>query len=442
MLQRRSNRATKPTAKQLALKAAAELVEVAEAPKVEPQAQIQLSKWIEDDDGPELIVEGGEEDACDQESASNLSARKSTNEARMKKDRARQKKEELQELRKLDLETLMKKFPDLKDVKFEPFERGEKRLPQVQIPPEIDSESPYQLFSLFFPDSTYEMIAKHTNQYATIQMAGKDGYKARKWYATNSSEIKTFIGILIYMGIHHSPRYPQYWNTSQSDGPIHTVRLYMSQDRFLQIHRFFHISRPEPPPAMGPIFNDTQELEELEEDYTPYNEQIWWSKVEPLASQFRNACARYYIPGSGVAIDEIMIRFFGRSQHTVKMPNKPIKEGYKLYGLAERGYVWWFVWSSKRWGITEFKKHDNLCKTGSMVFEMVKMLPIFEASPYTVYLDNFFTSIPLFRKMREQGVGACGTARPNGEEFPAILKVIKDTFAKVRFLISFRYFKY
>ena len=51
---------------------------------------------------------------------------------------------------------------------------------------------------------------------------------------------------------------------------------------------------------------------------------------------------RYYLPGSRVAINEIMIRFFGRSVHTFKMPNKPIKEGYKMYGMAKRGYVYYF----------------------------------------------------------------------------------------------------
>jgi len=33
-------------------------------------------------------------------------------------------------------------------------------------------------------------------------------------------------------------------------------------------------------------------------------------------------------------------------------------------------------------------------------------------APYTVYLDNYFTSIALFKELRDIQCGACGTTRP------------------------------
>ncbi|EDN07499.1 predicted protein [Histoplasma mississippiense (nom. inval.)] len=60
-------------------------------------------------------------------------------------------------------------------------------------------------------------------------------------------------------------------------------------------------------------------------------------KLEPLYFNFHAACWKYYNPGSNLSIDEMMIRFFGRFKYTVKMPQKPIKQGYKVFGLGEQG---------------------------------------------------------------------------------------------------------
>jgi len=41
-----------------------------------------------------------------------------------------------------------------------------------------------------------------------------------------------------------------------------------------------------------------------------------------------------------------MVLFKGRSFHTIKMPNKPIDQGYKIYALCEKGYTYSFLFYS------------------------------------------------------------------------------------------------
>ena len=41
-----------------------------------------------------------------------------------------------------------------------------------------------------------------------------------------------------------------------------------------------------------------------------------------------------------------MIPYRGNSVHTMKMKNKPISEGYKVWVLGNQGYVWYFLWYS------------------------------------------------------------------------------------------------
>ena len=105
-----------------------------------------------------------------------------------------------------------------------------------------------------------------------------------------------------------------------------------------------------------------------------------------MLSTFRDACQQYLILGTNVAIDEIMVRFFGRSADTCKMPNKPIKQGYKIFALAANGYVWHFQLSSRQHGIAELEKVHELTPTGSMVLQMARLLPKFPNSHFVIYI--------------------------------------------------------
>jgi hypothetical protein len=144
---------------------------------------------------------------------------------------------------------------------------------------------------------------------------------------------------------------------------------------------------------------------------------------------FCTACQTYLIPGTEVAIDEIMVCFHGRLSDTCKMPNKPIKQGYKIFALADDSYVWHFQLSSRQYGIGKLYKVDELTPTGSIVLQMARLLPKFSNSHYIIYLDNYFTSIPLFSMLRKENIGAVGTTRPLGIDFPTLLIVLRKNWS-------------
>jgi hypothetical protein len=111
------------------------------------------------------------------------------------------------------------------------------------------------------------------------------------------------------------------------------------------------------------------------------------------------------------------------------MPNKPIKQSYKISALAENSYVWHFQLSLKQHGIGELHKVDELTPTGSMVLQMARLLPKFPNAHYVLYLDNYFTSIPLFSMLRKENIGPVGTTRPLGIDFPTLLIVLRKNWA-------------
>lgn len=144
--------------------------------------------------------------------------------------------------------------------------------------------------------------------------------------------------------------------------------------------------------------------------------------MEPFASTFREACRSRWLPGGNVAIDKMMIRCHGCSSDTFKTSKKPIKQGYQMWAMCEEGYLYFFMYSSRRHGTGELRHHPGLSATGSMVVQFSKTLPTRQVeSPYTIYMDNYLTSQPLFQVLRDRGIGACGTTRPNRDAFPPLL---------------------
>jgi Transposase IS4 len=107
------------------------------------------------------------------------------------------------------------------------------------------------------------------------------------------------------------------------------------------------------------------------------------------------------------------------------MPNKPITQGYKIYGIADHGYIYNYLWSSREKGLQDILLQPDLTKTGCLVKNLALSLP---RQYLSIYMDNYFTSIPLFSVLRALNFGAVGTTRPH-KEFPDEMKELKERFS-------------
>lgn len=249
----------------------------------------------------------------------------------------------------------------------------------------------------------------------------------RSWKDTTSHELKVWIGITIKMGLHKEAALALYWSKAGRNSwrkvsrrpvqrhrrlatqPKYRVpRNCMSLNRFQQLKRYFHVSDPR-----------------IELDI-----KHWYEKLNPLASVLQERFRSYYLPATKVAIDEMVVRFCGRSHHTLKIRNKPIKEGYKIFALCDHGYTYSFLWYSSTQGIAELDRSStNLTPTSCGVLQLAKLLP--PNRQWHLILDNYFTNVPLFEKLRELGIGAAGTTRVDAGGFPKALKIEKQEARKV-----------
>jgi hypothetical protein len=146
--------------------------------------------------------------------------------------------------------------------------------------------------------------------------------------------------------------------------------------------------------------------------------------VEPLLSHIRRISQDLYIPSLNVSIDEMMVGFSGRSAHTFRIKNKPTPEGYKIFALCDQGYTYTFLPVSRIQDNKEVKKVAGINSTGSTVLHLAHQLP-YRRKTFNIFMDNYFSSIPLFSYLRGKNIGACGTVRANSKKFPKELKIPK-----------------
>ena len=200
------------------------------------------------------------------------------------------------------------------------------------------------------------------------------------------------------MGVHAETAIEDFWNTDPQKGPIHELlREAIPLKRWQQIDRFLHISKPQLP-------QETQRE-------SPFQ------KLEPLNKQLRQRFKQYWKAGTHLAVDKKIQRFIGRSKEIVNIPSKPTPEGFKIWVLANTGYVldWLYHAKGDSQGpidLDDFWTEDlGFSKTQAVVLDLVTQFGIAGDLQHIIWLDNLFTSARLLRQLKKEGFGAAGTVR-------------------------------
>ncbi|OAQ21934.1 hypothetical protein K457DRAFT_143647, partial [Linnemannia elongata AG-77] len=106
----------------------------------------------------------------------------------------------------------------------------------------------------------------------------------------------------------------------------------------------------------------------------------YYDKVQPLMGHVQSASQKHYVPQTCVSLDEMVVRFGGRSQHTYRLKGKPTPVGYKILALCDAGYTYAFLPESC---ISQAKEvptqgavdDERLSMTGRKVMHLVEQLP-------------------------------------------------------------------
>lgn len=270
----------------------------------------------------------------------------------------------------------------------EPHPGPTRRFPNVNTARERD------FFDLLFTNDIWEILVQETNRYYDQQKATDPGKHKRPWAPVTRDEMEAFIGMIILMGIVKLPRFEMYWS---QDKLIHqeSIANIMSQTRFLQIWRYFHLADNAVAIPRG----------------TDGFDKIY--RVRNFLNIILINIRDEYRLGMNIAIDETMVPHKGKLAFKQYIKNKPTKWGIKLWVLSEAttGYVYRFqVYLGKEHG-QQPEKH--------LARRVVRDLTVTETGKnHHLYMDNFYTDPHFFLELFDKKILACGTVRQNRKQFP------------------------
>ena len=109
----------------------------------------------------------------------------------------------------------------------------------------------------------------------------------------------------------------------------------------------------------------------------------------------------------------------GRAREIVNIPSKPIPEGFKIWVLANEGYILDWMYHAKGSGkkdgpqdLDNFWTDDlGFSRTQAVILDLVTQDGIVRDHSHTIWLDNLFTSSRLLSQLDFEGFGTAGTVR-------------------------------
>ena len=266
------------------------------------------------------------------------------------------------------------------------------------------------IFKLIFTSTLMESIVEQTNLYAR-QTMGDLAYQ--RWTPVTDEELWAYLGFSILMAVNRLPSIGDYWKT---DELFHysPVAGRISRDRFYDISRYLHfVDNTSLPPRNDPCFSRLQ-------------------KVQPVITSVMEACMTTYNPSVNLSIDEAMISFKGRASIKQYMPQKPTKRGIKVWMRSDslNGYVSQFsVYTGKEGNTAEVGLGGNVVR---------KLTRSVTGKNHCLFMDNFFTSVPLFLQLLDDRIYACGTIRRDRKFLPVDLKQVSKKGLRSRGEFMFR----
>ncbi|GBP34217.1 PiggyBac transposable element-derived protein 3 [Eumeta japonica] len=196
-----------------------------------------------------------------------------------------------------------------------------------------------------------------------------------------------------FMGYNSRPAWKDHFSSAEDLNNVLICKT-MPRDRFAMILAYLHC-------------NDNTQM--------PRNCKDKLYKIRPVVKELHRKFQECYHETRELSVDESMIKFKVKSTLKQYLPMKPIKRGYKLWCLADqRGFIKKFqIYQGKDEEMSE--KFNNYGLGERVVLELTEHE---WGKGKVVYFDNFFSSISLLEKLKNENTFACGTIRSNRKGLP------------------------
>ncbi|XP_046745680.1 piggyBac transposable element-derived protein 3-like [Diprion similis] len=245
----------------------------------------------------------------------------------------------------------------------------------------IRNASNTQLFEFFFSEELKNFIVEATRE---------------NNFNMTSNDLDVFLGIIILSIFNERKSLRDYWSLD----PLlicNPIAEAMSRNEFLKIKSKIKLSKTQ---------------------CRDVDDRAW--RVRKVLDIFRKNILQFGFFSTALSIDEMMVKFHGRTILQQFIANKPERFGIKMWGICSAdGFLFdCDIYCGKGSNIYSANKETKLkkCALGSrVVMQMVQNL-LTSVVPkkiikYHLYFDNFFTNPDLLIHLKNLGLRATGTVR-------------------------------
>lgn len=141
-------------------------------------------------------------------------------------------------------------------------------------------------------------------------------------------------------------------------------------------------------------------------------------KIRPVSDYLINKFQTIYRPSENICIDESLMQWHGRLSFKQFNRNKRARFGIKIYETCDSksGYVYNFKIYTGKDNVSS-DKNSLLGVSGTVVLELLVGLI---GTGRSLFIDNWYSSPYLFKKLHDEKVNVCGTVRLNRKHMPKV----------------------
>lgn len=253
--------------------------------------------------------------------------------------------------------------------------------------------TPNESWQLLISEEMMLKVVNSTNIFITT--ISQNFQRERDARITSIIEIRAFIGLLYFCGVHKSSHVNvrDLWATDGTG--LEIFHKTMSYKRFLFLSRCLRFDDI----GTRVVRKETDKLAPIREFF----------------EDFLNNCQKYYTVGEYITIDEKLEAFRGKCSFRQYIPNKPARYGIKVFALVDARTF--YTWNMEIYAGLQPQGPNCVKNTPD---EIVKRLcqKLF-GSGRNVTMDNWYTSYSLAKDLLKKKLTIVGTIRKNKRELPA-----------------------
>ncbi|XP_061704435.1 piggyBac transposable element-derived protein 4-like [Cydia pomonella] len=299
-----------------------------------------------------------------------------------------------------------------------PFELRRELFSEVNVGPTIPYADPYEAFVAIWDRPIIEHICLETNRYAQqlrVEMINERRLlptsRICDWKDVTEDDVYVYLAMILAMGLVVKARLKDYWNADEDIFSTPGFHVHMSLRKFQLLSRCLHFCN-----------NEDMCTKNLDASHAKL------FKIQPIIQHLNNKFQSLYNLGRNIVIDESLLQSNGRLDSNQFKPIKVAAVGIKTYEICEpqTGYIWRFFVHAHRRQTRNAPTDTDLSSTSLIL----KLLEGLEHKGHTVWMDNFYNSPALARKLKTLNFDCVGTLRTNRQYVPK--KLTNLTKAKMK----------